>query len=83
MFGYFDEAYQETPAHDPGLSVDCPVCNRTLSRPVVTISLMVPGDSRSYFYRLHKACRDALTPEQETNIDSVLIDAIVSLRQAN
>jgi hypothetical protein len=83
MFGYFDAPYQEIPAYDPGLGVDCPVCNRPLSRPVVTTSLMVPGDGRSYFYRMHKACRAGLTPEAETNIDSVLVDAVVAARNSN
>lgn len=83
IYGYFDQADQLTPAHDPGLAVDCPVCHMPLARPVATTSLMVPGDVRSYFYRMHKACRDGLTEQQETNIDSILIDAIASTGMVN
>lgn len=83
MFGYFDKPEQTEPKYDPGLDSDCPVCNRKLSRPMVTVSLMVPNDTRSYFYRLHKSCSEAITPEQETAIDSILIDAIYNSRHVN
>lgn len=83
MFGYFTAPEQTEPVYDPGLEVNCPACNQRLSRPMVTPSLMVPGDSRSYFYRMHKACSDSITPEQESNIDGLLIDAIYKTREVN
>lgn len=43
---------------------------------MVTVSLMVPNDSKSYFYRMHKSCAELVSEEQERDIDSVLIDAI-------
>lgn len=83
MFGYFSNPTLDLPDKDPGFDVDCPVCGRRLSPPVVTLSLMVPNDSRSYFYRMHKACSDGITPEEETDIDSILIDAICHSRETN
>lgn len=83
IYGYFDDPAQVEPAYDPGLDADCPACNLPLSRPMVATSLMVPGDSRSYFWRAHKACYESLTPEQVTDIDSVLIDAVARTQQSN
>lgn len=83
MFGYFDQPYQEEPVRDPGMTVDCPVCNLPLSRPVVTVSLMVPDDNRSYFYRIHKDCHIGLSDDDKTGIDSVLIDAVHTARLVN
>ncbi len=75
QFGYFTDERQTEPEYDPGLGVDCPVCQKVLERPVVTVSLMLPGDVRSYFYRMHADCAETLTPEQEQAIDSQLVDA--------
>lgn len=83
MFGYFSSPSLEVPDHDPGLSATCPACNQRLYRPVLTISLMVPYDERSYFYRVHKECYEKLTHEQEIDIDSILIDAIYQSRDSN
>jgi hypothetical protein len=82
-FGYFIDFDQTEPAYDPGLSVNCPVCYSTLSRPVKTISLMLIGDRRSYFYRAHKGCYDSLSDEQKTTLDSALIDALAHARECN
>lgn len=83
MFGYFKYPNSIVPDYDPGLGVDCPVCNKVLSAPMVTVSLMAEGDSRSYFYRLHKSCADTVSPELETEIDSLLIDAIAGANYSN
>ncbi len=32
------------------------------------------GKIRKYFYRAHKTCHDGLTAEEETSLDSALID---------
>jgi hypothetical protein len=83
MFGYFSTPDLQVPDYDPGLSVSCPACNHMLHRPVLAISLMVPGDGRSYFYRVHKECYDSLSHEKEIDIDSILIDAIYHARQSD
>jgi hypothetical protein len=83
IYGYFDNPAEETPVYDPTLDVDCPVCFKKLSLPVKTISLMLVGDSRSYFYRTHKACYDGLSPDEKTKLDSMLIDAIANTKNAN
>lgn len=89
IFGYFDDPSQTEPAFDPGLDVDCPICHTKLSRPMKTISVMLDDpnlggrDSRSYFYRAHKDCYDALAPEQETNLDGAIIDAVARSKYTN
>jgi hypothetical protein len=84
-FGYFDDPDQTVPAFDPGLDAPCPAClNVHLGNwPVVTISLMVPGDNRSYFYRMHKRCYEQLNDDQRNIFDSDIIDAIMLARNVN
>lgn len=83
IFGYFDNEYQTDPAADPGLSVPCPFCGKPLTHPMVTTSLMVPDDTRSYFYRAHKPCLEAADPEQIMAVDSLIIDAVYASRNVN
>lgn len=83
IYGYFDQPNQEEPAFDPGLDVACPFCQSRLLQPVVTISLMVPGDSRSYFYRADRACYYNAADEIVTEVESVLVDAIYSAKASN
>lgn len=75
LFGYF-EGQSDTPAYDPGTSVPCMYCQNTLSAPIKTISLMVPGQNRSYFYRMHKGCYEGMAPEEVSNYEGALIDNI-------
>lgn len=84
IYGYFDDALQTQPAFDPGLNVACPICGMDLD-PVDlrTISLAVPKDARSYFYRVHRSCHEPLTETERTRIDGLLIDAIYSTRSKN
>lgn len=83
IFGYFDDETQTEPAFDPGLNVLCPFCDKPLSHPMVTTSLMVPDDVRSYFYRAHKPCVDEAEPERVTAVDSLIIDAVYAARSAS
>ena len=75
IFGWFDNT-SDTPAHDPGMNGLCPVCSKTLERPVKTISLMLDGDDKSYFFRVHKQCWEGLSEHEKWLIESSLIDAI-------
>jgi hypothetical protein len=80
-YGYFDDPSQQEPAYDPGLKINCPICETPLNYPankVKTICLMPyqAGSTRSYFYRTHKDCFDALSPEEQTNLDSQIIDVV-------
>jgi hypothetical protein len=85
-FGYFSSPEQTVPEYDPGMDINCLVCGQPLrSAPVRTVSLLLVGDDpqdrsqwddRCYFYRLHQHCDNALTPEQEAALDSVIIDAV-------
>ena len=75
IFGFYERADQTEPSYDPGLNVPCPFCLQKLERPVHTVSLMLPGDSRSFFYRSHRQCRHSATPRQIMEIESSLIDS--------
>lgn len=76
IFGYFEDTSQ-TPAHDPGLNAPCPVCAKTLERPVVTISLMpVEIRNRSYFFRAHKSCWNGISAAEQNAIESSLVDTL-------
>ena len=76
VFGFFDDSATTVPSYDPGISgVPCPVCLRDLSMPVKTISLMLAGDERSYFFRAHRSCWDAATDAEREQIEHALIDS--------
>ena len=75
IFGYYDRAAQEHPAYDPGLDVLCPHCLHKLDEhDLRTYSLMLPGDSRSFFYRVHHSCDSATTEAARAQIEYSLID---------
>jgi hypothetical protein len=75
IFGYFDGP-GDTPAFDPGISVPCPHCLLPLvTKPRRAISLLIPGDSRCYFYRTHAECDDSASDEDRQQIESSLIDS--------
>lgn len=78
IFGYYNDAGDVQPTYDPGLDVPCPFCLKTLEVPVRTTSLMAVGDNRSFFYRAHRECAVAATPEQVTEVESSLIDGRVT-----
>jgi hypothetical protein len=78
IYGYFDDALQEKPAYDPGLEVSCPFCNEKINNgightKIITVSVMRPGDVRSYFYRAHKECYMAAPAEKIMELDSVVL----------
>ena len=76
-YGYFDNVNQTTPAYDPGLSVPCLICEKVLSvDDIRTVSLMIPNDGRSYFYRVHKSCHEPLDEQARVALDGRLIDVI-------
>ena len=83
QYGYFTDAAQTQPAFDPGLEVPCPVCGEHLSPPLKTISLMLEGDARSYFYRTHKSCYESLGMERRGALDGLLVDAIAAAKNVN
>lgn len=86
IYGYYTSAEQGEPEYDLGIvGVPCLVCNVAdfTDANVRTISLTVPGDGRSYFYRVHRACHDSLTPKQNVALDGLLIDAICSTKNVN
>lgn len=71
LFGYFDAPHQTSPAYDPGREAICPECLRALGDdPVRTHSLVVPGDKRCFFWRVHKACE---TDELIDRVEGALV----------
>jgi hypothetical protein len=84
IYGYFTEPTQTIPEFDPGLDALCPICAKALdANDVRTISLMVPDDDRSYFYRVHRSCHEPLSKTDRCKVDGRLIDAIYSSRSTN
>jgi len=84
IYGYFTDPLQTEPVFDPGLSAPCRICARPLNATDVrTISLMVPDDTRSYFYRVHRSCHEPLSETDRVKVDGLLIDAIFSARSVN
>ena len=66
IVGHFDRPGETIPSFDPGLDVPDIVCWRPLrDKPRVTVSLMGVGGDRSYFFRSHKECWEALTPQDQ------------------
>jgi hypothetical protein len=71
-FGYFDSETIK-PTFDPGVNVNCPICNKRLQRPIQTISFLCKA--KSYFYRIHKKCANL---ESEQKIESMIVDLLNS-----
>lgn len=74
IYGYFTESNQIKPAYDPGLEVDCPFCNQSLSEPIVSTSVMPMEGGICYFYRAHKECLKNASPGKIGEIDSVVFN---------
>lgn len=73
-FGYYDSPEQTAPAYDPGDTAPCLICAEPWTSDTVrTVSLMVPGAERSWFYRVHRSCADDETPEAATDRESVYV----------
>lgn len=83
-FGYFDEPDQEQPTYRPSDDVLCPLCHKKrgpkgIKRAdgksnLVTISFMGLERDKSFFYAVHRDCYERATPEQMTEIESIVID---------
>lgn len=86
IFGYFDQPNQSIPAYDPGPSAICPGCQLALDYPfkkVNTFSLMVPGDNRSYFYRVHKDCLESMSDEDISLVEETIVSAVYTSHSNN
>ncbi len=80
--GHFDDYFSETPAFDPGLGVPCPVCGERLdSQPSrVTISFAPMDQSRSLFFRAHRACWER-DPNESARIEGLIVESELGGRQ--
>ena len=87
FIGWFDDAWQDTPTHDPKDAAangvgDCIVCARPMTPDDVrTISVMYEDrrGGRSLFYRMHRTCGDSLTPREQGLYDEAVLDAFATL----
>ena len=76
IFGWFDDASQDAPTHEPPRDAPCLFCGkRVTADDVRTHSLSPTGDygRRSYFYRTHRTCAEAESP---TAMDGFVLDMI-------
>jgi len=76
--GYYTRADQprHKPTFNPPLDAPCPICGRPLTKEDMrTISVMLQGGTRSYFYRTHRTCHQALAAEEAQDLD----DAVIAL----
>ena len=64
LIGYFITAHTDKPEYDPGLDVPCVFCYKHLIEPIRTVSFMMPGSFRSFFYRCHKSCYENMNDDE-------------------
>jgi hypothetical protein len=78
-WGYYDNPY-EAAVHDPGNTVPCLICGLPWTSDTVrTISAMPvdapsEGVKKSYFYRVHRTCHNALDDAGRERLDGLLLD---------
>ena len=81
-WGYFVSAESSTPAYDPGITAQCPICYRLLiMEDVRTISVHYAAQGStaselSCFYRVHKSCHDRLAGDEQAAIEHQLMDLL-------
>ena len=77
-YGWFDKAEDVEPAYNPPLI--CLVCMEKITEEecngnIQTISLTaLDMTGKSYFFRVHKTCWEALSELEKTNYESGFID---------
>jgi hypothetical protein len=78
IYGWFDNAGQQTPTYDPPYDALCPYCDKPLhAEDVRTHNMMMQhGAVQSFFYRTHRTCDDAAGKEGGLDIDSKIWDMI-------
>lgn len=80
-FGYYDSPEQTSPAYDPGESAPCLICGEPWTTDTVrTISIAGVTADRSWFYRIHRACDDAQTPEEAAAREALYVEWMVDGR---
>lgn len=87
IVGYYTQAGQTEPVYDPPHDVTCPVCGLPWTVDTVRTFNVMPvegEDARvaSLFYRMHRACSDALTPDEQSAYDVAAIEAGVAAAKA-
>lgn len=79
-FGYYDEATQTKPAYDPRKQAPCLICGKVWQDDDVrTLSIMAYDKWRrekSWFYRVHKSCHEAMSDEEKGFFESTMFDFV-------
>lgn len=74
--GWYDDASQKEPTHDPAHDGPCIVCIKPLTPDNVrTVSVLAEGGTRSLFYRLHRTCAEALSERDAGDLDEAVMNA--------
>jgi hypothetical protein len=78
FLGYFADIDQETPVYDPGPDAPCPICDHVLAGHDVRTICMTWATNRdlSVFYRVHQACHNRLTREENGALDGRMLDLL-------
>lgn len=61
FYGWYDDATQDKPTYEPPRDAPCPFCGcKVTPDDVGTTNIMYQGQyaARSYFYRMHRTCRE-------------------------
>lgn len=85
ILGWFVALGDEKPFSDPGMGAPCPVCAKpvrdpksTTVQPIKTISFMPVAVRKSFFFRVHKACWEGISEDEQGVIEGVFVDDIVA-----
>lgn len=79
IYGWYDSPHQpkDKPTYNPPFNSPCPYCDAALTDGNIrTHSMMMQNAPQAFFFRTHKTCDEAATPEQKQAIDDKLWDMI-------
>lgn len=88
IYGYLANETDATPVEDPGLKVECPLCNLVLNPDsdvedpnIILRVIFAPQWGKYFFYRTHMACYDdwsMMRYQQFMQIQTVIFDQIIA-----
>jgi len=77
IYGWFDDAGQIAPSHDPPHDAPCLFCGKSIRADDVRTHCLMHSTgyaNRSYFYRTHRTCAE--TDPTHCTMDGVVLDMI-------
>lgn len=81
IYGWYDSPYQakDKPTYNPPFDSPCPYCNKRLTdSDMRTHSMLMENAPQCFFFRTHKTCDVAATPEQRQDIDNKIWEMIAN-----